>query len=40
MPIARVSRLVFDAAMAIANAPERPALDAPKQTNPNAPCRQ
>jgi hypothetical protein len=38
--LARVSRLVFDAATAIANAPARPALDAPKQTNPNAPCRQ
>ena len=38
--LARVSRLVYDAATAIANAPARPALDAPKQTNPNAPCRQ
>jgi len=38
--LARVSRMVYDAAMSIANAPNRPRLDAPKQTNPNAPCRQ
>lgn len=38
--LARVSRMVFDAAMSIANADARPALDAPKQTDPNAPCRQ
>lgn len=38
--LARVSRMVYDAALAIANAPNRPRLDAPKQTNPNAPCRQ
>jgi len=36
----RVSRMVFDAAMALADAPTRPALDAPKATNPNALCRQ
>jgi len=38
--LARVTRLVFDAAMSIANADHRPALDAPKPTNPHAPCRQ
>jgi hypothetical protein len=38
--LARVSRLVHDAAIAVANADERPALDVPKPTNPNAPCRQ
>ena len=38
--LARVSRMVFDAALSIANASERPKLDAPKQTDPNAPCRQ
>ena len=38
--LARVSRMVYDAAMAIANAPTRPKLDAPKQTDPNAACRQ
>ena len=38
--LARVTQLVFDAAIAIANADRRPALDAPKPTNPHAPCRQ
>jgi len=38
--LARVSRLVFDAAMSLANADRRPTLDAPKPTNPHAPCRQ
>ena len=38
--LARVSRLVHDAATSVANADERPALDAPKPTDPNAPCRQ
>jgi len=38
--LARVSRMVYDAALSIANMPVRPKLDAPKQTNPNAPCRQ
>jgi hypothetical protein len=38
--LARVSRMVHDAALVIANADRRPALDAPKQTDPNAPCRQ
>jgi Zn-dependent M28 family amino/carboxypeptidase len=37
--IARVSRMVYDAAMSIANAPARPKLNAPKQ-DPNAPCVQ
>jgi Zn-dependent M28 family amino/carboxypeptidase len=38
--LARVSRMVADAALSIANAAQRPALDAPKPTDPNAPCRQ
>jgi hypothetical protein len=38
--LARVSRMVYDAAMAIANAPTRPKLDAPKQADPNSQCRQ
>jgi hypothetical protein len=38
--LARVSRMVYSAAMVIANMPHRPKLDAPKQANPNAPCRQ
>jgi hypothetical protein len=38
--LARVSHMVYDAAMVIANMPQRPRLDAPKATNPNAPCRQ
>lgn len=38
--LARVSRLVYDAAMAVANAPNRPALDAPKPADPHGPCRQ
>jgi len=38
--LARVSRMVYSAAMVIANMPQRSRLDAPKQTNPNAPCRQ
>ena len=38
--LARVTRMVYSAAMVIANMPHRPKLDAPKQTNPNAPCRQ
>jgi hypothetical protein len=36
----RVSRLVFDAAMLIGNAAERPKRDVPKPSDPNAPCRQ
>ncbi len=38
--LARVSRMVYSAAMVIANMPHRPRLDGPKPTNPNAPCRQ
>lgn len=38
--MARVSRMVFDAARAIASMPNRPKLSVPKPTNPNAPCRQ
>jgi len=36
----RVSKMVFDAAMAIGNMPVRPQLSVPKPTNPNAQCRQ
>ena len=36
----RVSMMVYDAAMLIGNAPERPKRDIPRPTNPNAPCRQ
>ena len=36
----RVSKLVFDAAMMIGNAPARPKRDGPKPADPNAPCRQ
>ncbi len=38
--LARVSKMVFDAAMLIGNADHRPRLDGPKPTNPHAPCRQ
>jgi peptidase M28-like protein len=38
--LARVSRMVLDAAVLIANGDHRPKLDAPKPTNPHAPCRQ
>ena len=38
--LARVARLVHDAAVAIGNAAERPKLDVPRPTDPNAPCRQ
>ena len=38
--LARVTRMVYSGALVIANMSHRPALDAPKQTNPNAPCRQ
>ena len=38
--LARVSRMVYDAAMDIANAPQRPPLDQPKQADPHARCRQ
>ena len=36
----RVTRMVYDGALVIANMSHRPRLDAPKQSNPNAPCRQ
>jgi Peptidase family M28 len=36
----RVSRMVYDAAMMLANAPARPALDVPKPADPHGPCRQ
>jgi peptidase M28-like protein len=38
--LARVSRMVYDMAMALANAPARPALDVPKPADPHGPCRQ
>jgi hypothetical protein len=38
--LARVTQMVHDRALAIANAPERPKRDVPKPTDPNAPCRQ
>jgi hypothetical protein len=38
--LARVTRMVYSGATVIANMPHRPKLDAPKQTNPNAQCRQ
>ncbi len=38
--LARVSRMVFHAATVIANMPNRPKLDAPRQANPHAQCRQ
>lgn len=36
----RVSRMVYDAAMLIGNAAERPKRDVPKPTDPNVQCRQ
>lgn len=38
--MARVSHLVLDMALALADAPTRPPLDVPKPTNPHVPCRQ
>jgi hypothetical protein len=38
--LARVTRMVYDAAMALADVPTRPALDSPKQKDPHAPCLQ
>jgi hypothetical protein len=38
--LARVARMVHDGALAVANADQRPALDVPKPTDPNAICRQ
>ncbi len=37
---ARLTQLVFDAAMYVANADHRPRLSVPKPTNPHVPCRQ
>ena len=38
--LARVSRMVHAAALAIANMSHRPALDVPKPADPHGPCRQ
>jgi hypothetical protein len=38
--LARVSHMVYDAAMMLANAPARPKLDVPKPADPHGPCRQ
>lgn len=38
--LARVSHMVYDMAMALANAPTRPQLDVPKPADPHGPCRQ
>ncbi len=38
--LARVTQMVHDGALAVANAPERPKRDVPKPTDPHAPCRQ
>ena len=38
--LTRVSRMVYDAAVSIANADHRPALDVAKPADPHAPCRQ
>jgi hypothetical protein len=38
--MARVSQMVYDAALVIANSDHRPRLDKPKNPNPHAPCRQ
>jgi hypothetical protein len=38
--LARVSRMLYAAAMTIADMPRRPALTAPKPADPNGPCRQ
>ncbi len=37
---ARLTQLVFDAALAVANADHAPRLSVPKPTNPHVPCRQ
>ncbi|HEV8214546.1 MAG TPA: M28 family peptidase, partial [Gemmatimonadaceae bacterium] len=37
---ARLTQMVLDAAVFVANAPHRPRLDAPKPTDPHVPCRQ
>ena len=38
--LARVSRMVYAAATALANMPSRPALDVPKPADPHGQCRQ
>ena len=38
--LARVSHMVYDAAMLLANAPSRPKLDVPKPADPHGPCKQ
>jgi hypothetical protein len=38
--LARVSRMVYDAAMLVANTTQRPRLDQPKPADPHGPCRQ
>jgi hypothetical protein len=38
--LARVTQMVHDGALAVANAPHRPKQDVPKPTDPHAPCRQ
>jgi hypothetical protein len=38
--LARVSRMVYETAMSLANAPARPKLDVPKPVDPHGPCRQ
>jgi hypothetical protein len=38
--LARVSRMVYAAAMALADMPTRPTLDAPKPADPHGQCRQ
>jgi len=40
LDLTRVSRMVYDAAVSIANADHRPALDAAKPADPHAPCLQ
>jgi len=37
---ARLTQMVFDAAVSVGNADHRPRLDAPKPTNPHVPCKQ
>ena len=37
---ARLTQMVFDAAVYVANASHRPKLDGPKPTNPHVPCKQ
>src|ERR1700722_1355307 len=38
--LARVTRMVYDAALALADMPTRPPLDSPKQQDPQAACKQ